>query len=277
MECVSNLRQRYLETLKALILNDIYPEAEAERAYLIGVAEGASFDARAFYSGATAGPDMVAAIAEAHRTGRHLHGRLKFATIGASMIGRARMDQLHKSIEAVLADKIPGAIVECGVWRGGAMAFAKGVLAAHEDDRDVWLCDSFQGLPAPDLPQDTVDLQSSKYPMLAVSADRVRALFERLGLWDDHINLLPGWFADTLPSAPIGPIAVLRLDGDYYASTMTALEALYDKVPPGGFVIVDDYGALEPCRQATDAFRRDRGIQDPLNDIDGIGAFWRKS
>ncbi|MEM9138311.1 MAG: TylF/MycF/NovP-related O-methyltransferase, partial [Pseudomonadota bacterium] len=203
-------------------MNDIYPEAEAERAYLIEVADGARpFDKRAFYSGAVADAGTMEAIATSHRSGRHLHGRLKFATIGASMIGRARMDNLHWAVETVLAEDVPGDIVECGVWRGGAMVFAKGVLDAHGSDRAVWLADSFEGLPAPDHPEDTVDLSTPKYPMLAISEDRVRTLFQRLGLWDDRVHLLAGWFDDTLPTAPIDRIAVLRLDADYYASTMT--------------------------------------------------------
>lgn len=271
------LIERYIWTLKSLILNDIYPEAEAERAYLLDVAEGASFDAKAFYTGAVVTPDLRDRITEAHRTGRHLRGRLKYATIGASMVGRARLDQLQAAIETVLDKDIPGDVVECGVWRGGAMAFAKGVLAAHRAERAVWLCDSFEGLPVPDRPEDTVDLRAERYPMLAVPANRVRALFDRLALWDDNVHLLEGWFEQTLPAAPIERISVLRLDGDYFASTITALTALYDKVSSGGFVIIDDYGALEPCRQATDAFRRDRGIDAAVTDIDGIGVFWRKA
>ena len=158
---------------------------------------------------------------------------------------------------------------------GRRHGLCQGVLDAHGADRTVWVADSFQGLPDPDHPQDTVDLSTRKYPMLAISTERVRALFERLGLWDDRVRLLPGWFDATLPGAPVQQVAVLRLDGDYYASTMTALQALYDRVPAGGFVIIDDYGALQPCQEATDAFRAERGITAPLIDIDGIGFYWR--
>jgi len=273
-----NLADRYIRTVRSLILNDTYPEAEAERAYLIRVAEGAEpFDPKAFYSGATADAGTMAAIAESHRTGRHLHGRLKFATIGASMVGRARLDNLHHCIETVLADGVPGDIMECGVWRGGACVFAKAVLMARDAGRTVWLADSFAGLPAPEMAEDNVDLSTAKYPMLAIGQQRVRALFECLDLLDDRVRFLPGWFDETLPSAPVGKLAVLRLDADYFASTMTALDALYDRVQPGGFVIIDDYGVLEPARRATDKFRASRGIADPVEDIDGAGIFWRKT
>ncbi|MEM9500126.1 MAG: TylF/MycF/NovP-related O-methyltransferase, partial [Pseudomonadota bacterium] len=96
------------------------------------------------------------------------------------------------------------------------------------------------------------------------------------GLWDDRVHLLAGWFDDTLPTAPIDRIAVLRLDADYYASTMTVLDALYHRVPSGGVVIIDDYGVLEPAKRATDQFRADHGIFAPLIDIDGAGVYWRK-
>lgn len=272
-----DLTRLYLDTVKALILNDIYPEAEAERAYLIKCVDGVEqFDARAFYSGAVIDPETMRSIAAAHRTGRHHEGRLKFATIGASMIGRARLDNVQTCLTTALAEGVAGDFVECGVWRGGACAFAKAVLIAHGSDRTVWLADSFEGLAEPEHPADTIDLSAWKYPMLAVPRARVQALFERLGLMDAGVRFLEGWFNETLAAAPIGAIAVLRLDGDYYDSTMTPLRVLYDRVSPGGFVIADDYGLLEPARRAVDEFRADNGIAAPLIDIDGQGHFWRK-
>ena len=86
------------------------------------------------------------------------------------------------------------------------------------------------------------------YPALAVSIETVRANFARYDLLDEQVVFLQGWFRDTLPTAPIEKLAILRLDGDLYESTMDALRALYDKVSAGGFVIVDDYGAFPNCR-----------------------------
>jgi O-methyltransferase len=93
---------------------------------------------------------------------------------------------------------------------------------------------------------------------------------------DDQVAFLPGWFRDTLPTAPMERIAVLRLDGDLYESTMEALVALYPKVTAGGFVIVDDYG-LPTCRAAIEDFRLAHGITDPIQLIDWTGAFWQRS
>ena len=101
--------------------------------------------------------------------------------------------------------------------------------------------------------------------------------FELFEMLDHRVRFLPGWFRDTLPAAPVERIAVLRLDGDMYESTIVALSALYPKVSAGGFVIVDDYGALPRCRQAVDDYRRSEGIADEVTMIDWTGAFWRKA
>ena len=112
---------------------------------------------------------------------------------------------------------------------------------------------------------------------LAISVEQVEENFRRYDLLDDQVKFLKGWFSDTLPTAPIEKIAVLRLDGDMYASTMDALEPLYDKVPVGGYVIVDDYGAVKACAEAIHDFRDARGITDELVEIDWAGVYWRKS
>jgi O-methyltransferase len=120
------------------------------------------------------------------------------------------------------------------------------------------------------------DLSVEACPTLAVPLERVRELFARYGLLDDRVRFLPGWFADTLPRAPIERLALLRIDADLYESTGDALAALYDKVSSGGFVIVDDYGCIPACRTAVDEFRAARGIQEPLEIIDWTGVFWRR-
>src|ERR1044072_2882529 len=91
----------------------------------------------------------------------------------------------------------------------------------------------------------------------------------------DYQYVVWGWFSDTLPDAPIERLAVLRLDGDMYSSTWDALTALYAKVSPGGFVIVDDYHAVPGCKQAVDDFRPRHAIDAPLETIDWAGVFWR--
>jgi len=197
-----------------------------------------------------------------------------------TMVGRQRLADVRRCVDSVLADGVPGDFIETGVWRGGVTILMRGMLEAWGDpDRRVWVADSFQGLPAPDaesFPQD-VGHDMSDVPTLAVSADQVRANFDRYGLLDDRVHFLEGWFRDTLPTAPIDQLAVLRLDGDMYESTMDALEALYPKLSVGGYVIVDDYGAWEPCRQACSDYRDRHGITDEIVEIDWTGVHWRRS
>src|SRR5205085_12029434 len=99
--------------------------------------------------------------------------------------------------------------------------------------------------------------------------------FHKYGLLDEQVVFLKGWFKDTLPTAPIDTLAILRLDGDMYSSTMDALVHLYPKLSKGGFCIIDDYG-LPACRQAVHAYRAQHHIQSEIREIDWTGSFWRK-
>ena len=196
-----------------------------------------------------------------------------------TMVGMKRLDNLQHCIETVLKDNVPGDFLETGVWRGGASIFTKGVLTAHGDEsRHVWLADSFRGLPPANAAQFAADRgwNLDKYEELAISRGVVEANFQAYGLLDERVHFLQGWFKDTMPTAPIERLAVLRLDGDLYESTIQVLEPMYPKVSAGGFVIVDDFG-LEPCRRAVEDYRTRNGITDPMIDVDGMAVYWRKS
>jgi O-methyltransferase len=155
----------------------------------------------------------------------------------------------------------------------------RAILQAHGDaSRRVWVADSFQGLPPPDpakYPADEGDTHHT-HADLAVSLEQVRSHFERYGLLDDRVRFLKGWFKDTLPAAPIERLAVARLDGDMYESTMDALKSLYPKLSPGGYLIVDDFGYAEACRQAVHDYRGAHGITEEIVTIDWTGSYWRK-
>ena len=197
----------------------------------------------------------------------------------ATMVGLRRLDNIQACVERIVEEDVPGDLIETGVWRGGASIFMRGALEAYGDrERTVWVADSFQGLPKPDAqryPRDEGDpLWRSRE--LAVPVEEVRRNFERFGLLDDRVRFLVGWFRDTLPNAPVERLSLIRLDGDMYESTAVALESLYPKLSPGRFVIVDDYG-VPGAQAATDDFRDEHGIEEPLELIDWAGAFWRKS
>jgi O-methyltransferase len=201
-------------------------------------------------------------------------------TVAHTMIGKKRLANLRTLMEQVLAHNIPGDILEAGVWRGGACIYMRAILEAyHVPDRRVWAADSFEGLPSPNpdlYPADEGDVFHT-YGELAVSLDEVKRNFTKYGLLDDQVVFLKGWFKDTLPTAPIGSLSILRLDGDMYESTIDTLTLLYDKVSSGGFVIVDDYRVVEGSRKAVDDFRALRNIVDRIEEIDGVGIYWQKS
>jgi O-methyltransferase len=194
-----------------------------------------------------------------------------------TMIGMKRLDNVQHCVEDVLQRGVAGDVIETGVWRGGACILMRAVLAAYGvTDRRVFVADSFEGLPKPDprYPQDSGDRLWQK-SFLAVSRQEVEENFRKYGLLDSRVVFLQGWFKDTLPSAPIERLAVMRLDGDLYGSTMDALTALYPKLSSGGYCIIDDY-ALVNAKRATDDYRRDHQIKAPIRQIDFTGAYWQK-
>lgn len=205
---------------------------------------------------------------------------LDWPTYAETMVGLRRLDNLRDCIRTIIADSVPGDFVETGVWRGGASIFMKGVLAAYGEQREIWLADSFEGLPPPDVvdyPQDAGIRLDKEAHYLAVSEAQVKRNFERYGMLDEHVHFVKGWFRDTLTALPAERISLLRLDGDLYESTIQALEPLYPKIPVGGFCVIDDYGKVEACRKAVHDYRSANSIADPIVDIDGTGVYWRKS
>lgn len=202
-----------------------------------------------------------------------------FSDVAHSMLSMKRLSNVQMCAETVIREKIAGDFIETGVMRGGTVIFMRAILRAYGvSDRVVWAADSFEGLPAPDPQKYPADAGANWHlrPTYQVGVDHVRRNFERYGLLDDQIIFLPGWFRDTLASAPIKRLAVLRLDGDLYESTMDALVPLYPKVSQGGFVIIDDYN-LPMCRQAVTEYRANNGITDEIIHIDDAGVYWRKS
>jgi len=195
------------------------------------------------------------------------------------MIGIARLRNLQFVIEDVLERDVPGDLIEAGAWRGGATIFMRAVLKAHGvTDRAVWVADSFEGLPPPNIEKYPADegMNLHLYAALSVSVENVKRNFARFGLLDDQVKFLEGWFKDTLPDSPIEKLSVLRIDADLYESTMDALVHLYPRLSPGGYVIIDDYGAFKACAKSVHDYRKRQGITEEIYRIDWTGVFWQK-
>ena len=266
----------YLELLKQCLTAAIYPES-ANRVLSADRRRGLKPRIRSMIVRALARRGYIMQKVRPFDAVARNNG-IDWPSIGYSMIGLQRMNNLQECVERVITNEVAGDLVEAGIWRGGAVILMLAVLRSRGvTDRIVWAADSFAGMPRPSLPQDEgYDLADNSY--LAVSSDEVRANIARFGLLDEQrVRFLEGWFSDTLPDAPIEKIAVLRLDGDLYESTMDVLTALYERVQPGGYVIVDDYGDWEPCRRAVDEFRTNRRIEARIEPIDGSGVYWRVS
>ncbi|MGB3681468.1 MAG: TylF/MycF/NovP-related O-methyltransferase [Rubrobacteraceae bacterium] len=206
----------------------------------------------------------------------------KWHATAHTMLPFVNLDTLRFCIEDVLKNEVPGDFIEAGVWRGGATIFMRAVLKAHGvEDRTVWVADSFEGLPKPDLeryPDDAgaavVNLHTQ--PELAISLQQVRSNFSKYGLLDGQVRFLKGWFSETLPNAPIERLAVVRLDGDMYESTMDSLTALYPKLSAGGYLIVDDY-IIPACRKAVHDYREKCDIREEIQRIDHRSVYWRRT
>jgi hypothetical protein len=201
-------------------------------------------------------------------------------SVAHTMVGLARLDNVQYCLERVLADDVPGDFIETGVWRGGTCIFARAILRAYGvTDRQVWVADSFAGMPRTQVDSHPLDRRLQLHrenDIIAVSAETVTANFERYDLLDEQVRFLKGWFRDSLPNAPISRLAVLRLDGDLYESTMDALNSLYPRLSPGGFTIIDDYH-IRACREAVHEYRDQHGITEPLQQIDEYSVYWRRA
>jgi hypothetical protein len=201
-------------------------------------------------------------------------------TKAVTMIGKVKLEHFKFLCESVIEEGIPGDFIETGVWRGGACILAALLLQRYGiTDRNVWVCDSFAGLPPPNLekyPDDAGDIHHT-LPHLAVSLEEVASYFRDYGVLNNQVWFVKGWFSETLPTIPAEKFSILRLDGDMYESTMDALNNLYPKLSDGGYTIIDDYG-LQPCIKAVADFRKENNITSELLPVGNYGdcVYWKK-
>ncbi|HKJ36332.1 MAG TPA: TylF/MycF/NovP-related O-methyltransferase [Solirubrobacterales bacterium] len=258
-------RAMYLDLVERALLHTLYDPPDR--------GTDPEFSRKAFAEALEGTPVAPITDAEARAQGRD------WPIYAQTMIGVRRLRNIRACTQTVLADGIPGDLIEAGCWRGGGSILMRAVLEAHgPGGRKVFAADSFQGVPAPNedaYPADAGDLNHTA-PELAVPVEEVRANFGRYGLLDDRVEFLEGWFKDTLPAVRDRNWAVVRLDGDLYESTMDGLENLYPGLSIGGFLIIDDYG-WDNCRQAVSDYREKHGITEPIQRIDWVGAYWRRS
>jgi O-methyltransferase len=201
-----------------------------------------------------------------------------------SLVGSSGLERTYDLAQAAVDENLLGAFVECGVAQGGCAALIARVAAAEGSRRHCWFFDSYEGLPDPtgdDYATGRTGEHVRPLPRGAClgSYEQVdELLFGQFRLSRDDISLVKGWFQDTLPKTRqrIGPIALLRLDGDWYESTKCCLESLYDQVVENGFLIIDDYYSCYGARKATDEFRAREGIDTEIESDGRGGCSFRK-
>ncbi|GAB4204363.1 MAG: hypothetical protein OHK0022_29450 [Roseiflexaceae bacterium] len=187
---------------------------------------------------------------------------------------------LSRLVQRLDAMGLPGDIVECGVWNGGASAM---MAATHlhgrgTASRTFWLYDSFEGLPPPS-DKDGAATQAAFFEGWCVGdTGKARRALAMAGLPEERQRIVKGWFQDTLPHAPVEQIALLHVDADWYDSVMLALRTFYDRVTPGGVIVLNDYGYWQGCDRATHDFLAERGLSHiPIRQVDPQGgAFFQK-
>ena len=197
---------------------------------------------------------------------------------GMTMVGLERLDDLQFCVESVVREGVPGDLIEAGTWRGGASILMRATLnSLGETDRTLWMADSFNGFPIPDreaYPEDS-RIDFSDRDFIAVPIEEVKGNLDKFGC-AEGVEFVPGFFEDTMPGMAAGTWAVVRLDGDSYESTMTTLSKLYPGLSRGGYIVIDDYGALPECKRAVDEYRETHGITAPITTIDWTGIRWQK-
>ena len=207
-----------------------------------------------------------------------------FSVMPYSLISAPGLEYTHDLAQAAVTSRVAGSFVECGVAQGGCAALIAQVAAAEGAGRQCWFFDSFEGLPDP-TERDYQDGKTGhhirplpKGSCLGTIEQVSELLFDQFGLRRTDIHLVKGWFQDTLPVTrkAVGPIALLRIDGDWYDSTMCVLEHLYEQVTPGGHVLVDDYCSCFGARQATDEFLDRIGLDVQLQPDGRGGASFQK-
>jgi hypothetical protein len=201
-----------------------------------------------------------------------------------SLVGSSGLEATYDVVYSVEQRGVPGSIVECGVARGGSAALMGLVARRHGNRRELWLFDSYEGLPEPtaeDFAGGKTGTHVRELPpgsCLGLQEEVAALLFDRLLLDREKIRLVKGWFENTVGPhvGRVGTIAVLRIDADWYESVKCCLDNFYDSVAPGGYVIIDDYSSCFGAKRAVDEFLAARDLRVEMTHDGRGGCHFRK-
>jgi O-methyltransferase len=263
--------RRYLNLLRDALLDEHYLENELRITHLLEcVREGQDLDPQKLGNPARYMARELRELQQERHAGElptdqsggyRTPGELPYARLG-----RVRLDHLEASLEVIREEAVDGDLVDVATARGGAAIFMRGFVEAYElPDRRVWVVDRFDGGGSA--------ATNGGFPSPA-DLNTVRDAFARFDLFDDRVLFVQGPPSRTLTDASIGPIALLRVGSHDADEVRAVLAALYEQVTPGGFVVVDAYGATE-CQAAVDGFRLEQRVSALLERVDWSAAVWR--
>lgn len=196
-----------------------------------------------------------------------------------TLVGKERIANLYALAQKIEREAIPGDVIECGVCNGGTAAILAYSATRSRMDRLVWLLDSFQGMPnttAHDTQGAGGESAESYVGKVQGDENKVKEVLRYVGADFSKIHILPGWFQDTFALVSAKQIALLNIDADWYESVKLCFETFYDRVVPGGFVSIDDYGYWPGCKKAVDEFLAFRGIDSKLHKVDQTAHWFQR-
>ena len=191
-----------------------------------------------------------------------------------TLVGLERVQNLCRLAQRIEDEKIPGDVVECGVYNGGTAAILARIATRSRMRRTVWLFDSFKGMPET-TERDGPEAQEYVGKVLG-NVGQVRALLKKTGADLNRVRIVEGYYQDTFPKAEIDRIALLNIDADWYESVRLCFEKFYDSIVTDGFVSIDDYGHWPGCRTAVDEFFQKRRLAYPLQEVDYTARWFQK-
>ena len=181
---------------------------------------------------------------------------------------------LHELMERLGRLRIEGDIVECGVYRGGSAAVLGWAMTKLDDQRRLWLFDSFAGMP-PASERDGEYSQGLEGRFVG-SVRETRALLARAGVPPERYRIIEGLYADVFPTLEPPPTALLHVDCDFYEPVKLVLDKFFPVLSPGGFVVLNDYGVYKGTKDATDEFLAAQGLTLEPIPIDPTAVFFQK-
>jgi O-methyltransferase len=231
----------------------------------------------------THGPGTTGDVSQTHPDLPAEFGALYTQCSSETMTSVERMYGLYEAVRHVVRSGLDGDIVECGVWRGGSSMLAASTLMALGQRRDIWLYDTFEGMPPPSQHDvdhsglraadvwDEVRRDPSSNVLALATRDVAEANLARTGFPREHLHFVVGRVEDTIPARAPERIALLRLDTDWFDSTYHELVHLYPRLVVGGVLIIDDYGHWQGAREAVDQYFAEIGGGPLLTRIDYTG------